>query len=65
MQRKPRDPDRDKLVNGRLISMAYGQIGIVQVLISMAYGQIGIIQVLISLTCTYLVASPDLTLYTL
>lgn len=31
MQRKPRDPQRDKLVNSRLISMAYGQIGIIQV----------------------------------
>ncbi len=27
MQRLPRDPKHDKLVNGRLISMAYGQIG--------------------------------------
>ncbi|XP_074079185.1 sodium/potassium-transporting ATPase subunit alpha-2-like isoform X2 [Macrotis lagotis] len=30
MKRKPRDPKRDKLVNHRLISMAYGQIGIIQ-----------------------------------
>ena len=27
MKRKPTDPLRDKLVNQRLISMAYGQIG--------------------------------------
>jgi sodium/potassium-transporting ATPase subunit alpha len=27
MKRKPRDPINDKLVNYRLISMAYGQIG--------------------------------------
>lgn len=32
MERKPRDPKRDKLVNSRLISMAYGQIGIIQVI---------------------------------
>jgi sodium/potassium-transporting ATPase subunit alpha len=30
MKRKPRDPLRDKLVNQRLISMAYGQIGFMQ-----------------------------------
>lgn len=30
MKRKPRDPIRDKLVNQRLISMAYGQIGFIQ-----------------------------------
>jgi len=30
MKRKPRDPLRDKLVNDRLISMAYGQIGMIQ-----------------------------------
>ena len=30
MKRKPRDPLRDKLVNSRLISMAYGQIGFIQ-----------------------------------
>lgn len=30
MKRKPRDPLRDKLVNQRLISMAYGQIGFIQ-----------------------------------
>jgi len=30
MKRKPRDPQRDKLVNQRLISMAYGQIGFIQ-----------------------------------
>jgi sodium/potassium-transporting ATPase subunit alpha len=30
MKRKPRDPNRDKLVNDRLISMAYGQIGFIQ-----------------------------------
>ena len=30
MKRKPRDPFRDKLVNQRLISMAYGQIGFIQ-----------------------------------
>ncbi|KAI1305853.1 Sodium/potassium-transporting ATPase subunit alpha [Halotydeus destructor] len=30
MKRKPRDPTRDKLVNNRLISMAYGQIGFIQ-----------------------------------
>lgn len=32
MERKPRDAKRDKLVNSRLISMAYGQIGIIQAL---------------------------------
>lgn len=31
MKRKPRDPVRDKLVNERLISLAYGQIGMIQV----------------------------------
>lgn len=30
MKRKPRDPVHDKLVNYRLISMAYGQIGMMQ-----------------------------------
>ncbi|UYV71252.1 ATP1A1 [Cordylochernes scorpioides] len=30
MRRRPRDPDYDKLVNGRLISIAYGQIGMIQ-----------------------------------
>merc|ERR1712002_44791 len=30
MKRQPRDPLRDKLVNERLISMAYGQIGMIQ-----------------------------------
>ena len=30
MKRRPRDPLRDKLVNQRLISMAYGQIGFIQ-----------------------------------
>ncbi|VEL08310.1 unnamed protein product [Protopolystoma xenopodis] len=30
MKRLPRDPMRDKLVNERLISMAYGQIGMIQ-----------------------------------
>jgi sodium/potassium-transporting ATPase subunit alpha len=30
MKRLPRDPIRDKLVNQRLISMAYGQIGFIQ-----------------------------------
>lgn len=30
MKRKPRDPFRDKLVNDRLISMSYGQIGMMQ-----------------------------------
>jgi sodium/potassium-transporting ATPase subunit alpha len=32
MKRKPRDPQRDKLVNERLISMSYGQIGMLQAL---------------------------------
>nr|AAX09623.1 Na,K ATPase alpha subunit [Hirudo medicinalis] len=32
MKRKPRDPVNDKLVNSRLISMAYGQIGMIQAL---------------------------------
>ena len=30
MERKPRDPQYDRLVNKRLISMAYGQIGMIQ-----------------------------------
>nr|CAA32638.1 unnamed protein product [Drosophila melanogaster] len=30
MKRPPRDPFNDKLVNSRLISMAYGQIGMIQ-----------------------------------
>ncbi|KAH7698831.1 Na/K ATPase [Aphelenchoides avenae] len=30
MKRRPRDPIRDKLVNERLISLAYGQIGMIQ-----------------------------------
>jgi len=30
MKRQPRDAQRDKLVNERLISMAYGQIGMIQ-----------------------------------
>ncbi|KRY49843.1 Sodium/potassium-transporting ATPase subunit alpha, partial [Trichinella britovi] len=30
MKRKPRDPKRDKLVNERLISLAYGMIGMIQ-----------------------------------
>nr|XP_002737354.1 PREDICTED: sodium/potassium-transporting ATPase subunit alpha-1 isoform X1 [Saccoglossus kowalevskii] len=30
MKRKPRDPKGDKLVNQRLISMSYGQIGMIQ-----------------------------------
>uniref|UniRef100_A0A0N5A3I6 Sodium/potassium-transporting ATPase subunit alpha n=1 Tax=Parastrongyloides trichosuri TaxID=131310 RepID=A0A0N5A3I6_PARTI len=30
MKRAPRDPIRDKLVNERLISLAYGQIGMIQ-----------------------------------
>ncbi|CAD5223282.1 unnamed protein product [Bursaphelenchus xylophilus] len=30
MKRKPRDSNRDKLVNERLISLAYGQIGMIQ-----------------------------------
>ncbi|KAJ8316053.1 hypothetical protein KUTeg_006232 [Tegillarca granosa] len=30
MKRRPRDPLKDKLVNERLISMAYGQIGMIQ-----------------------------------
>jgi len=32
MKRHPRDPFNDKLVNERLISMAYGQIGMIQAL---------------------------------
>lgn len=32
MKRHPRDPFNDKLVNQRLISMAYGQIGMIQAL---------------------------------
>lgn len=31
MKRQPRDPINDKLVNERLIAMAYGQIGMIQV----------------------------------
>ncbi len=31
MKRQPRDPLHDKLVNHRLIGMAYGQIGMIQV----------------------------------
>lgn len=30
MKRQPRDPQHDRLVNERLISMAYGQIGMMQ-----------------------------------
>lgn len=30
MQRKPRDPKTDKLVTHSLLSMAYGQIGIIE-----------------------------------
>lgn len=30
MKRKPRDPKKDRLVNSRLISMTYGQIGFMQ-----------------------------------
>jgi len=30
MKRKPRDPKKDRLVNERLISMSYGQIGMIQ-----------------------------------
>jgi magnesium-transporting ATPase (P-type) len=30
MKRQPRNPFTDKLVNERLISMAYGQIGMIQ-----------------------------------
>ena len=30
MERKPRDSQRDKLVNERLIGMSYGQIGMIQ-----------------------------------
>ncbi len=30
MKRQPRDPKRDKLVNERLISLSYGQIGMIQ-----------------------------------
>uniref|UniRef100_A0A672MGS3 Sodium/potassium-transporting ATPase subunit alpha n=1 Tax=Sinocyclocheilus grahami TaxID=75366 RepID=A0A672MGS3_SINGR len=32
MKRQPRNPHRDKLVNERLISIAYGQIGMIQAL---------------------------------
>ncbi|KAH8856488.1 Sodium/potassium-transporting ATPase subunit alpha [Schistosoma japonicum] len=32
MKRMPRDPLNDRLVNGRLISMAYGQLGMIQAL---------------------------------
>ena len=31
MKREPRDPDHDRLVNQRLIGVAYGQIGMIQV----------------------------------
>ena len=34
MERPPRDPQRDKLVNNRLINVAYGQIGMIQVRMS-------------------------------
>lgn len=30
MERKPRDPHYDRLVNKRLISITYGQIGMIQ-----------------------------------
>ena len=30
MKRRPRDPKRDKFVNERLISLAYGQIAFIQ-----------------------------------
>lgn len=30
MKRQPRDPKKDKLVNERLISVSYGQIGMIQ-----------------------------------
>lgn len=30
MKRQPRDPQKDKLVNERLISVSYGQIGMIQ-----------------------------------
>lgn len=30
MKRQPRDPNHDKLVNERLISVSYGQIGMIQ-----------------------------------
>ena len=30
MKRQPRDPQHDKLVNHRLIGMAYGQVGMIQ-----------------------------------
>ena len=30
MKRRPRDPKHDKLVNERLISLSYGQIGFIQ-----------------------------------
>lgn len=32
MRRKPRNPNKDKLVNERLISLSYGQIGVIQAL---------------------------------
>lgn len=32
MKRKPRDPKKDRLVNSRLISLTYGQIGVMQAL---------------------------------
>ena len=31
MKRMPRDPEGDRLVNQRLIGVAYGQIGMIQV----------------------------------
>jgi len=40
MKRMPRNPETDKLVNERLISMAYGQIGMLQALSGFViYGQ--------------------------
>ncbi|OQV20867.1 Sodium/potassium-transporting ATPase subunit alpha [Hypsibius exemplaris] len=30
MKRKPRDPNRDRIINGQLLSQAYGQIGFIQ-----------------------------------
>ncbi|XP_050685927.1 sodium/potassium-transporting ATPase subunit alpha-like isoform X2 [Eriocheir sinensis] len=32
MKQEPRDPVKDKLVNSRLLSMAYGQLGVIQAL---------------------------------
>lgn len=32
MKRRPRDPARDRLVNGRMISYAFGMIGVMQAL---------------------------------